>query len=38
MRQARMMPESGIAGSQDFILGEETRFKLSGDFAIDHSM
>jgi hypothetical protein len=29
MRQPRIMTESGIAGSQDFILGVETRFWLS---------
>jgi hypothetical protein len=32
MRQPRMTAESGIAKSQDFILGAETQFQLSRDF------
>jgi hypothetical protein len=31
MRQPRMTAGLGIAGSQDFILGAETRFGLSRD-------
>jgi hypothetical protein len=33
MRKPRMTAESGIAGSQDFILGAGAQFQLSRDFA-----
>jgi hypothetical protein len=32
MRQSRMTAGPGIVGSQDFIPGVETRFRLSRDF------
>jgi hypothetical protein len=35
MRQPRMMGGSGIAGSQDFIRGAETRIQISRDFMDD---
>jgi hypothetical protein len=32
MRQPRLTARPGIAGTQDFVLGAETQFRLSRDF------